>query len=129
MSEKLGLFDILNNIFEKKGGVLEPDHLRDYHPYIINKALSFHKDLIHFANEMNSLYNIDKDMHYEFLFFGVPKKRRYAKWHKNEDEKNDIELIQEYYGYSYHRAKEVLPLLKGKVGKIREQLEKGGKRK
>jgi hypothetical protein len=127
MSEKLGLFDIINNIYEKKGGFLSSDELKSYQPYMVNRALSQHKDLVFLANELNSLYNIDKDMHYAFLYHGVPKKRRYGKWAKNEDDKDKIAVIQEYYGYSYCRAKEVLPLLIDKISELEQKLTKGGK--
>jgi hypothetical protein len=127
MSEKLSLIDYLNNINEKQGGVLQSSDLKDYQPYIINRALSQQKDLIYFANEMNTLNNVDKDMHYAFLYYGVPKKRRYGKWAKNEDDKESIAIIQEYYGYSYQRAKEVLPLLINNMAEIKQNLEKGGK--
>ena len=127
MSEKLGLFDIVNNIYEKRGGVLLPSELKDYQPYIVNRALSQHRDLVHLANEMNILY-IDKNMHYAFLYYGVPKKSRYVKWPKNDDDKVKIALIQEYYGYSYRRAKEVLPLLVNKISTLKQRLDKGGKK-
>jgi hypothetical protein len=127
MSEKFTLIDYLNNINEKKGGVLQSPELKDYQPYIINRALSQQRDLIYLANEMNALNNVDKDMHYAFLYYGVPKKRRYGKWAKNEDDKESIRIIQEYYGYSYQRAKEVLPLLINKMAEIKKKLEKGGK--
>jgi hypothetical protein len=127
MKEKIGLFDIINNIYEKKGGFLPPSDLKDYQPYIVNKALSQQRELIHLANEMNILNNIDKEMHYAFLYYGVPKKRRYGKWSKNEDDKESISVIQEYYGYSYRRAKEVLPLLANKITELKRNLEKGGK--
>lgn len=127
-SGELGLFDIVNNIYEKRGGFLPPSELKEYQPFIVNRALSQHRDLIHLANEMNILYNIDKDMHYAFLYFGVPKRRRYGKWAKNEDDKAKIAVIQEYYGYSYCRAKEVLPLLASKINELKQRLERGGKR-
>jgi hypothetical protein len=129
MSEKLSLFDFINNICEKRGGFLSPAELKEYQPYIINRALSQHRDLVHLANEMNNLYNIDKDMHYAFLYYGVPKRRRYSKWAKNEDDKEKISIIQEYYGYSYRRAKEVLPLLVNKISELKLKLEKGGRSK
>lgn len=125
--EKLGLFDIVNNIYEKRGGFLPASALREYQPYIVNRALSQQRDLIYLANEMNVLNNIDKEMHYAFLYYGVPKKRRYGKWAKNEDDKAKISVIQEYYGYSYRKAKEVLPLLANKISELEQKLNKGGK--
>lgn len=127
---KLGLFEILDNIYTKAGGMLSPDDLqKDYKPYIINRALSMNRDLIYFANEMNTLNNIDKDMHYAFLYHGVPKRKRYGKWAKNTDDKEALETIKECFGYSYAKAKAVLPLLRDRVEEMRKIIDRGGKRK
>lgn len=125
----MDLFEIINNIYEKKGGFLPKEVLTSsYNNFITNKALSQHKDLIYFANELNQL-NLTKDEHYAFLYHGITKKRRFAKWNKNQDNKQDIELIQEYYGYSYQKAKDVLPILKDKMEFIKSALSRGGKHK
>lgn len=122
------LFSIINNIFEKTGGFLPVEALKDYNNFMSNRALSQYQECIFFANELNGL-SLDKDQHYAFLYHAIPKKRRFSKWNKNEDPKSDIELIQEYYGYSYHKAKEVLPLLKTRMEFIKSELSKGGKKK
>lgn len=124
----MNLFEIINNIFEKTGGFLPAEALKEYSNFMSNRALSQYKELIFFANELNQL-NIDKDQHYAFLYHAIPKKKRFAKWNKNTDIKSDIELVQEYYGYSYSKAKEVLPILLTKMEYIKSELNKGGKRK
>lgn len=124
----MNLFEIINNIFEKTGGFLPKEVLTSYNNFMANRALSQYKELIFFANELNQL-NIDKDQHYAFLYHAIPKKKRFAKWNKNTDIKSDIELVQEYYGYSYSKAKEVLPILLTKMEYIKSELNKGGKRK
>lgn len=124
----MNLFEIINNIFEKTGGFLPAEALKEYSNFMSNRALSQYKELIFFANELNQL-NIDKDQHYAFLYHAIPKKKRFAKWNKNADIKSDIELVQEYYGYSYSKAKEVLPILLTKMEYIKSELNKGGKRK
>lgn len=123
----MDLFEIINNIFEKKGGELPPDALKDYNNFMTNRALSQYKELIFFANELNQL-TLDKDMHYRFLYNAVSKKRRFAKWNKTADDKKSISIIQEYYGYSYSKAKEVLPLLVNNLNFIKSQLDKGGRK-
>ncbi len=122
------LFTLINNVFEKTGGFLPKEVLTSYNPFMVNRALSQYKDLIYFAHELSQL-NLDKDQHYAFLYHVIPKKKRFAKWNKNIDDKGNIELIQEYYGYSYHKAKEVLPLLTGQMDYIKSELAKGGKKK
>ena len=123
------LFEIINNIFEKTGGFLPIEALKDYSPFICNKALSQTRDLIYFANELNGI-TLDKDQHYAFLYHAIPKKRRFSKWNKNTDDKTNIELIQEYYGYSYHKAKEVLSLFtEDRINYIKSELTKGGRKK
>ena len=124
----MNLFEIMNNIFEKTGGFLPKEALTSYSNFMSNRALSQYQETIFFANELNGL-SLEKDQHYAFLFHAITKKKRFAKWNKNEDPKSDIELIQEYYGYSYHKAKEVLPLLKNKMEFIKNELAKGGKKK
>ena len=49
------LKDWLNSINFNKNNLIEedPDVIKDYAPYIINRCLSGHVDCIMFANEMN----------------------------------------------------------------------------
>jgi hypothetical protein len=121
------LFEIINNIFEKKGGELPSNVLTSYSNFMANRAISQYKELVFFANELNQL-TVDKDMHYKFLYNAISKKRRFAKWNKTVDDKKSISIIQEYYGYSYSKAKEVLPLLINNLNFMKSQLDKGGRK-
>ena len=123
----MDLFELIKNIFEKKGGELPPEALKDYSPFMVNRALSQYRELIFFADELNSL-SLEKNWHYRFLFNAIPAKRRFSKWNKSDDDKKSIELIQQYYGYSYKKAKEALPLLVNNLDFMRDALNKGGRR-
>ena len=71
------LKDWLNSINFTKQNLLEedPDVIKDYPPYIINRCLSGHLDAIMFANEMNKYPNLDKDLQYHFYLNTLRKKR------------------------------------------------------
>lgn len=123
--KKLTPFDITSNINEKKDYLDVQDV--GYDAYVINRVMSNTADSVLFANEMNQYYSLPKDQQYAFYYYGLPKKKRFGKWHKNQDDKEALELIQEYYGYSRHKAKDVLNLLRPHLDNIKNELDKGGR--
>lgn len=123
--DKMTPFEIANNI-NLKTGILDAQEV-GYVPFVVNKVFSNTEDSIFYANEMNQAWALDVDQQYAFYYHGLPKKKRFGKWHKNQDTMQDIELIQEAFGYSYHKAKEVLPLLRPHLDSIRAEMDKGGK--
>lgn len=127
MSEKLSPFDFVNNI-NQKSGAMTKEEVKQFNPFIVNRAFSYNKDSVHFANEMNRLNNVDKDMQYDFWYYGLPKKKRYGRWKKNDDDKESLEKIKQLYNYSYAKAKAVLPILKDKMPYIDKLLYRGGKK-
>lgn len=128
--QKLSPFDIINIINEKKEE-LDSDQLQQfYNAWMVNRGLSNVKDTVLFANEMNRLYSLPKDMQFAFYYHGISKKRRFGKWNKIVEEKQSIELIMEKYPhFSRKRAKELLPILKGQLKAIEADLYKGGNKK
>lgn len=126
MTEKLSPFEIASHLNEKKG-VLDVEEV-GYDSYVINRVLSNTADSVLFANEMNMRWSVPKQQQYDFYYYGLPKKKRYGKWHKNQDDKQSLELIQEYFGYSRRKAKDVLTLLRPHLDDIAQELEKGGRR-
>lgn len=100
----------------------------DYNAYVINRALSFGYDTILFANEMNIANMIDKQMQYDFYYYGIPKKKRFNKWQKREEIK-DIDVIKEYYNCSFTKALEYATILTvEQIGILKQKLDKGGKK-
>jgi hypothetical protein len=124
------LKDWLNSItFNKENLIKEnPDIVKQYPPYIINRCLSGHIDCIMFANEMNRNHQLDKDMQYSFYLNSLRKKKRFSPWLK-QDKIKDLEYVKKYYGYSNEKAKQALKILtKEQINFIKSKFETGGKR-
>lgn len=119
--------DIIPSIQQTKKEVVTSDNEKEYNPYIVNRAISFHLDMIMQANQMNMLPNTDKLLQYHYLLNSVRSyKRPFQKWQKREDI-DGLELVKEYYNYSNDKAKEALSLLsKDQLDEIRRLLNKGG---
>ena len=124
----MNLSDFLTSINSSKENLVEKEPLceKEYIPFVVNKCLSYFPDTIFYANQINIRSGLDKKMQYDYLRLSVSKRKRFSKWFK--EEKNDnIKLIQEYYGYSYRRAKEVLECLTDdNIKTIKDSLKTGG---
>jgi len=119
--------ELLPSILQTKRSILTSENEKQYEPYIVNRALSQHNDLILYANEMNQYSNLENKLQYDF-YFGVirPKKRPYQKWYKHSESK-DIAAVKEYFNYSSENAKEALRILSvDQLDKIKSIIDKGG---
>ena len=106
----------------------DPEVIKTYPPYIVNKCLSGHIDAIMFANEMNQYHFLDKQLQYDFYINILRKKKRFAPWLKKESIDN-LSIIKEYYGYNTEKAQQALKILtKEQIDFIKNRLEKGGKK-
>ena len=122
------LKDWLNSINFTKQNLLEedPDVIKDYPPYIINRCLSGHLDAIMFANEMNKYPNLDKDLQYHFYLNTLRKKKRFSPWLR-KDKVTDLEIIKQYYGYSNEKSLNALKILTpDQINFIKQRLDIGG---
>ena len=117
--------DIIPSILQTKKNVL--DNPKDYHAFVVNRALSFHYDCVLQANEMNKVPNTDPDMQYQFLLNTVRGyKRPFRKWEKRETIEN-LEAVKEFYNCSSEKAKDIMVLLDAtQIDKIKKELSKGG---
>lgn len=94
--------------------------------FYVNKALSMGVDTVIYANEMNSRPHLDYQLQFDFLINTIRPRKRYNKWIKAETV-DVLEVIQEYYGYSITKARQVLPILTAdQLSYIKERLNKGG---
>lgn len=101
--------DILPSIYETKKDVLSAT--KDYVPFMVNRALSYHADCLFDANEMNLTSGLDKRLQYLFLLNTVrPARRPYVKWAKPV-ESQDIEAVKMYFGYGDNEAQAALFVL------------------
>jgi hypothetical protein len=124
------LKDWLNSINQTKNNLIEenPDLIKDYSPYVINRCLSGYIDCILFANEMNKYHHLDKDMQYSFYINTLRKRKRFSPWLR-KDKIKDLECVKSYYGYSNEKASQALNILsKSQLEFIKQRLETGGKK-
>jgi hypothetical protein len=100
---------------------------KDYVPFVVNRALSFHQDCVLYANELNLSPGIDKDMQYQFYLNTIRSmKRKFQPWQKTSTNKN-IEAVKTYFGYSNEKAKEALRILtEEQIAEIIIKTDKGG---
>ena len=117
--------DIVPSILVSKKHILEDE--KDYTPFIVNRALSYHMDCILYANEMNINHHLDKKLQYEYLLNSIrSRKRPFQKWAKSEVGQ-DIESIKQYFGYSNSKAKDALLILSDEqIETIKIKTSKGG---
>ena len=109
-NKKISPFDFANSInFTKENLIVDEATEKEYNPFIVNRAMGFAADTVIPANEMNARPHIDNKMQYDFLCAVVRKSKRYSKWIKSEEE--NLDAVQEYFGYSFNKAKEALRIL------------------
>ena len=121
-------FDYATSILQTKKQLIVDDLTeKDYNPFLVNRALSQHKDCVLFANEMNRRHFTDKKMQFDFLLNTVRSmKRPFAKWVKAE-KNDDLECVKLVYSLSDSKARDALRLLsKEQIQKLKEQTFTGG---
>ena len=120
--------EIIPSILQTKKSVINDDiDIKDYTPFVVNRALSYHIDCVLYANEMNLHPELEKDLQYQYLLNTIrPMKRKFQPWQKSEVNK-DIECVKTYFGYSNQKAKEALRILNDEqIAEIKRKTDKGG---
>jgi len=121
-------FDFVNQILQGKKQLIVDDLTeKEYNAFIVNRSLSYHKDCVLYANEMNRRHFLDKKMQNDFLLNTIrSQKRPFAKWIKTE-KNNDIECVKTYFGFSEIKTREALRLLtKENIEQIKSCVDIGG---
>jgi hypothetical protein len=141
--KKVSFFDILNNL---NGGTKSPDMFSEveacqdnpissheiegaYLPFMINRGLSYFKDTVLYANEMNGIASsLPAKMQYDFYRHALRPRKRFSKWFKKEKDTADVAVIKEHYGYSTEKALEALPLFsREQLDELHALHDKGGR--
>ena len=101
---KIGLFDYLNSINLPNSKYLETD--TTYSPFMVNRAFMQYQDTLYISNALSKLNITDKQAHYDYLFYSVPKRKRFSKWAKETKHNFEdiIEMIQDKYCYNRKHA-------------------------
>jgi hypothetical protein len=104
--------EILPSILHTKKDVLpDEEEAKTYNPFLVNKALSHHIDVIMYANVMNQNFHLDKKTQYQFYINTIRSaKRPFTPWFKAAKE-SDLEAVKLYFGYSDRHAREALKTL------------------
>lgn len=103
-------FDWINNISTSR------EHWTvdsTYNMWMTAKAFLQHQDTVFIVSELTKLGITDPQAHYDFLFYSVPKRKRFGKWAKeikNYDEKL-LEYIQEKFCYNKKNALQMLEVM------------------
>jgi hypothetical protein len=121
-------FDYVNEILQGKKQLIVDDLTeKGYEPFLVNRALSQHKDCVLYANEMNRRHHLDKKMQNDFLLNTVRSmKRPFAKWAKFE-KNDDIACVKMVYGLSDSKALDALRLLtKEQIQQLKKETFTGG---
>jgi hypothetical protein len=121
-------FDYVKEILQgKKNLIVDEPTEKAYKPFLVNRGLSYYRDCVAFANEMNRRHHLDKKLQNDFLLNTIRStKRTYAKWEKSEGN-DDIECVKMAYGFSDTKALEALRLLSNEqIQQLKEQTLMGG---
>ena len=122
------LKDWLNSVTFNKEDLThdDPDSIKDYPPYIVNRCLSGHFDTVLYSNEMNIHNHLDKAMQYQFYLNSLRKRKRFSPWLK-KDKVQNLNIVKQYYGYSNEKALQALRLLTNEqLDFIKQRLDTGG---
>ena len=115
--------------YTKKDIMVDDLVAAEYTPFIINRSLSYFKDTILYANEINQNGHLDSRLQFDFFINIIRKRKRFSKWLKPSEIEN-LEVVKEYYGYSDEKAKSVLSLLNNRqIENLKERIYKGGRTK
>jgi len=122
-------FTFLNEInYGKKDIMIDDITEKLYNSFMVNRGLSYFRDTVIYANEMNKHHHLDSRLQFDFLINIIRKKKRFSKWNKPETV-DDLDIIKEYYGYSNEKARSAHKLLSpDQLNEIRKKVYKGGKK-
>ena len=122
------LKDYLYSINQSKKNILDddPDAVRKYPAYVVNRCLSSFTDTVLYANEMNKNSHLPPKMQYDFFINSVKPRKRFSPWAR-KDSIDYLDVVKEYYGYNDDIALQALRILtKDQLDKITYLLRKGG---
>lgn len=106
-----GLFDIIGEIQTGQRNLIALTGCK-YPGFMVNRALSQNIDTILPAEEMNRCHHIPGEWQMEFLLHAIPKKKRWGKWaKKQEDDPGLLTAIQETYEVNRRKAARILDRL------------------
>ena len=121
-------FDVSNSVNHNKKDILDAENEKQYPSFMVNRGLSYFRDTVLLANEMNRNHHLDGRLQFDFLRNAIRARKRFSKWAKKA-KMDDIDVIKEAYGYSTAKAEAVSDLFTQQdIDNLSQKLSKGGKR-
>ena len=109
--KKRNVFDYVKSINDKKY-IWDNFSDKEFDPYIINLAFSYYLDTLFFANEMNKYPKLSNKQIYDFLYFGISKRKRWANWNKQDKNKQEIiRKLSEFYNISENEMSNIIRII------------------
>lgn len=106
------LKDVFDSLSKKKYPPLE-DIKSYYIPYVVNKCYSRVLFSLFYANEMNKVSFLPKEMQYDFYFYGLEKGKYFGRKYEHPEHKY-FKSVKRYFEYNDKKTLEVLSILKEK---------------
>ena len=112
---RVNLFSFVDSISASKDYIYDETTAGEYNQWLINRAFMLHTDTVYHAALMNHWSQLDKKMHHDYLFYSLPKKKRWKKWLKQSEEEKAhhrvIEGVARLLNYSVARTKQAWTLM------------------
>jgi hypothetical protein len=122
------LFDYVNAISSTKDASFldDVDFAKQYIPFIVNRAFSYHADSVMAANMVNERPWLAPELQAQLLLNTLRSRKRYSPWHKHMVS-DDVRVVAEYYGCSLRHAKTLTDLhTSDQISYLRSRIYKGG---
>jgi len=120
-------FDFVNSINHSKVDIMTDENEMYYNSFLTNRSLSYFKDSVLLANEMNRWNHLDSRLQYDFFINTLRKRKRFSKWNKKCSSEK-IDAIKKYYKYSDEKARQAASLLNNDQFKVlQKKVSEGGR--
>tara|TARA_B110000438_G_scaffold106696_1_gene104930 strand:+ start:20 stop:463 length:444 start_codon:yes stop_codon:yes gene_type:complete len=125
--KKVSPFDLAHDLTTRERYDSDVSEMKSYTKFLLNRTLSYHPDLIAYANEMNIHIDVSDKLHYDYMHHSIDKKRRSKKYWAKSKKYEYLEMVKEYFNYSNQKALSALSVLSDSdIETIKNLMNKGG---
>ena len=125
--KKVSPFDLAHDLTSKERYDIEVSESKSYKKFLLNRTLSYHPDVLDFANKMNVRPDLGDKLHYDYMHYSIDKKRRSKKFWSKSKKIEHLEMVKEYFNYSNQKALSALSVLSDSdIINIKDRMFKGG---
>ena len=125
--KKVSPFDLAHDLTTRERYDSDVSEMKSYTKFLLNRTLSYHPDLIVYANEMNIHIDVSDKLHYDYMHHSIDKKRRSKKFWAKSKKYEHLDMVKEYFNYSTPKTLSALSVLSDKdIEAIKNLMNKGG---